>query len=125
MLVLDLDWETTVHLALALKSHKYSLRRNGQDEPRGFTELEEHVAEIVRRRQHAPAGAVPDKTPSYALRELEYLDRRQAGAIAGVSTRTIDRWLADGRLRSERIGGVRRIARADLDDCLRGNRVAA
>lgn len=124
MLFLDLDADTCAHLAIALRAHKMSLARHGQSEPAGFTELEEYVTELVKRRQGASAATVSD-TRMHDLREREFLTREQASFIASVSVSTVDRWTASGRLPSRRIGGLRRIARADLDACLGGNGVAA
>lgn len=54
-------------------------------------------------------------------RPEEYLDRRGAAAYLGVSVRTVDRAIADGRLEAGRVGRLVRIARSACDAMIRSH----
>jgi len=73
--------------------------------------LREMIEEIVDERLAA----------ALAKREAasEHLTSAEAALYARVSSRTIRRWLDDGRLRARRAGRKLLIARADLEALLR------
>jgi len=52
----------------------------------------------------------------------EYLSAAEVARQLGISLRTVRRWISSGALPSTRIGGTRRVAIADLEDALSGQR---
>lgn len=71
------------------------------------------IAGIVREEL---AKVRNDEQPS------AYLDTAQAAAFASVSTKTIRRWVREGRLVEYRAGNRVRIVRADLVELLKRGR---
>ena len=51
-----------------------------------------------------------------------YLSAAQVAHHLGISLRTVRRWISSGALPSTRIGGTRRVAIADLEGALSGQR---
>jgi excisionase family DNA binding protein len=52
-----------------------------------------------------------------------YWTRKQVAARFNVSTRTVDRWILDGKLHPTRIGRTVRIAEADIARFLHGFKI--
>ena len=50
-----------------------------------------------------------------------YLRAPEVAELLGVTERTVRRWIAEGTLRSSKIGGSRLVARADLERVLGGD----
>jgi excisionase family DNA binding protein len=48
----------------------------------------------------------------------EYLRARDIAQLTGVSVRTARRWIAEGILRSAKVGGARLVARSELERLL-------
>jgi len=53
---------------------------------------------------------------------VAYLSAAEVARQLGISLRTVRRWISSGALPSTRIGGTRRVAIADLEDALSGQR---
>ena len=54
----------------------------------------------------------------------EHLKSYEVIALAQISRRTLERWVADGTLPAVKVGGTRRYKRADVEALLRGERAA-
>ena len=54
----------------------------------------------------------------------EHLKSSEVIALAAISRRTLERWVADGTLPAVKVGGTRRYKRADVEALLRGERAA-
>ncbi len=81
-------------------------------------ELEELLVTVAKgdSERHEQTSADNGKGGGYGpSMDREYLTRTDVATMTGVHTRTVDRWVADG-LHSSKIGGARRISRADLKD---------
>lgn len=65
-----------------------------------------------------PAGWKPDAPPCDDAPRRAFLRREAAAKLAGVSVRTIDRWV-EGGLRSHRVGRCRLIDPRDLEAFIR------
>ena len=63
--------------------------------------------------------------PYVAPAELRYLSLAQAGAIANLSTRTLRRAIAAGRLRAHRLGRLTRVELAELRRWIEADGTAA
>lgn len=112
--------ELLAHVAAGLALHARRLRQEGLTVPPALLVVADWAADCVRTRQDATAldglvglldGARVDK---YLLTKAE-----AAGSL-GVSVRTLERLIADGRLALVRVEGSARIRRADLDAYVTG-----
>ena len=54
----------------------------------------------------------------------EHLKSSEVIALAAISRRTLERWVADGTLPAVKVGGTRRYKRSDVEALLRGERAA-
>ena len=114
LLVLALDRDVAGHLALALRRYHSELDRLGLAKPPALVDLETTALSVVRRQEESSRDNV-QTVPDDDWHERDFLSRHDVSRCAGVSLKTVDRWIASGELRSCRRGGLRRIARADLD----------
>jgi excisionase family DNA binding protein len=115
-LIVDLDGDLAGHLALAIRRYRLALSREGWAEHPGLAQLEE-MARRVNERQRASTSVkrrVRPEDPSGADHR-RYLTRSEVCELAGVSLRTVDRWIRSRELPSTKHQQTRRIARADLD----------
>ena len=54
----------------------------------------------------------------------EHLKSSEVIALAAISRRTLERWVADGTLPAVKVGGTRRYLRSHVEALLRGERAA-
>ena len=54
----------------------------------------------------------------------EHLKSSEVIALAQISRRTLERWVADGTLPAVKVGGLRRYQRVHVEALLRGERAA-
>jgi excisionase family DNA binding protein len=114
LIVLALDRDTAGHLAVALRRHRGHLQQIDAVEPAGLADLEA-LAVSVYKRQEATPGDIRRLLIDDDRHERDYLTRDDIRQRTGASLRTVDRWIASGKLASCKRGGIRRVARADLD----------
>ena len=130
---LVLDSAAAGHLAVALRALAARNRRDGRALPGVLIVLQGAAETVVETGAPLQLSISSDHEPSPTIDgrglfqdgDREYLTRNDASRIAGVSTPTVDRWVRAGTLASTKVGGVRRIRRADLDRLLASNAHAA
>ncbi|CAN5860351.1 hypothetical protein BH23ACT8_BH23ACT8_15700 [soil metagenome] len=115
MIVAEVDEWTAAHLAAAIRQHRRSMAAHGHPHPAALLDLEAAFTSRARRGPGGatladPAGIVDDQPMDSVL-----LTTPRAAELLSLSPRTVKRLVADGRLASVKIGGARRIRRADLD----------
>ena len=115
MIVINLDVTTRAHLARALATHRQWCRVNGYAWPAALDDLGRLVA---RNGQEWPAvdhhDPPPDDVPMVPA-PAAYTYAHAGEYLDGVSERTVRRLVAEGELPCVEVGGLRRIARADLE----------
>ena len=134
-LVITLDRDAAGHLAVALHALAARTRKQERVFPAALLALQsaaEHVLQaddplrlVVSDTQEASEAitGTHEQSPeggNEANREnVSYaLTRTDVARLAGVSTATVDRWIANGKLPSIRHGRIRRVRREDLDQFL-------
>lgn len=110
MLVLDLDRVSRLHLARAIDLYRRRLRADGQRLPARLDEFAEALSDTARQ-EPTPVGAedvAPQDDDVVHVLELD-----EVAARLRLSTRQVERLVADGELPVVRIG---RAVRVDPDD---------
>jgi excisionase family DNA binding protein len=116
--VSDLLVDLAANVAVALHRHRSALRSEGLAEHPWLAELESVALQVASSGQQASTGVSVSNVLDDDLHERLYLDREDIHRLAGVSVRTVDRWISSGRLRSAKRGNVRRVSRQDLSEFL-------
>lgn len=125
MLVLSLDRDAAGHLAVALHALGTRNRQQGRVFPAALLALQAAAENVIQTgepmrltisgtHEASPAISRPGNAED-DLHGREYLCRSDVARIAGIGIATVDRWLASGRLPSQKVGRIRRIRRCDLD----------
>lgn len=112
LLVVELDWEVSAHLAAALDAHLGRCENAPRriPVPDALRDLRGLLAD--RSGQERPAAR--SAWPGDAM-----LSVAEAAARLGVSTRTVRRRVAAGELRCARVGRLVRISEGELSDYIR------
>lgn len=111
MILAVVDDVTRAHLAAAIAAHQAALRRNGIPVPASVRELAQALAKDGQARPAFDDNGEPgDAGPMEKLA----VDYRDAGAMVGVSDRTVRRLVQRGDLPAVDLAGCRRIRVADL-----------
>jgi excisionase family DNA binding protein len=114
---LDLDPALALHLAMALQLHAKSCRNNGLPFP---SELQ-HLAEACWARAKGDSNRQGPTSLAEVVEQVQgapvalLMDTSEAAEVLAVSQRQVERLVASGELPSVRVGGARRIRRADLE----------
>jgi excisionase family DNA binding protein len=119
LLVLAVDCDVCGHIAVGLRRHCDSLRKNGLAVPDAVEQFAELALQVASSSQQQSASDTDLTGVDDGLHDREYLSRSDVHRITGASLRTVDRWIADGGLTSIRHGRTRRVARANLDAFLK------
>jgi excisionase family DNA binding protein len=85
----------------------------------GFGMAQEMMRSMQNQAPQAATGAVPPPLPG-AAGALEVLTPEQAAATLGVSVEDVEAAIASGDLKARKIGNATRIAKAALEEFLRG-----
>lgn len=117
MILLTDDRVLAGHVAIALARHRQALRREQVTAPEGFDDLLDAMTRLARSGQAAthldPVADLAEYAPVTPL----LLTKAEAGEALGISTRSVDRLIADGRLTAVRTGTASvRIRRSDLEN---------
>ncbi|QWF17216.1 SPFH and helix-turn-helix domain-containing protein [Lysobacter capsici] len=86
----------------------------------GFGMAQEMMRSMQNPAPQAATGAVPPPLPGAAAGGLEVLTPEQAAAALGVSVEDVEAAIASGDLKARKIGNATRIAKAALEEFLRG-----
>ncbi|MBW8810260.1 MAG: SPFH domain-containing protein [Lysobacter sp.] len=86
----------------------------------GFGMAQEMMRSMQNQAPQAATGAVPPPLPGAAAGGLEVLTPEQAAATLGVSVEDVEAAIASGDLKARKIGNATRIAKAALEEFLRG-----
>lgn len=113
-LLVSFDADLCGHLAVALRRHRSALNKNGLAEPPELADLEDAAVEIVTRTQQASVTVSVPTVDEDDCNDRAYLTRSDVHRLTGASLSTVDRWVRSGDLPSCKHGGIRRIARTDL-----------
>ncbi len=124
LLAIHIDPDLAGHLAVAVRRHREVCDRLGYAYPTELAELEETLAGIAHGGPERPRMAPAGNSANVRGVDHDWFSPAEAVIATGLSPRTIRRRIADGSLSSSKIGRCRRIARADLDDFMRSERVA-
>lgn len=81
--------------------------------------LKNLLRDVVREAVRDELGNSPTRGPS-----AEFLTYGEAAKHVRVSLATIKRWVSAGRLQAFGVGRVKRVKAAEVEACLRGQRVA-
>lgn len=119
-LVLELDRDTAVHLALAIRVHRDQLAKRGMVAPAALLELEEMALRSSESSQEPSGACAAGAALHDDLQNANWLSPDDVARVARVSKSSVQRWLRSRRLKSTKVGRLRRIARSDLDEFLQG-----
>lgn len=110
-MLLLLDNELLGHLALAVERYRRALERNGLCEPAGLEDLQWGLVEAAKSVTAGQGGSGGTSIPAVADTQPmpEWLTTSEVAAMTGMSISTVKRAIADGSLRSTKVGGRRRI----------------
>lgn len=128
MLSLELDRDLCGHLITALGRHRAVLQNRGLAEPPALIALQAAVKSAVDSDEPRRLSITGNQEQSLAIsrpgvvedaiHERDFLSRNDVAQIAGIGIATVDRWVASGRLSSQKVGRIRRIRRSDLERLL-------
>lgn len=127
LIELDVDRAVAMHLVLATRRHRLLQVQEGKPCPPALAEIEAQLVEAARSdtdRQEPPRAATVGTQvhDGFHVRDREWLSIREAAAVTGIGVRTLERRIAEGSLRSSRVGRCRRIARPDLTKFMESQR---
>lgn len=114
--------ELAAHAAIALSRYVRESAREGRSVPAELVAVMEFCADAVRERQGA-TGVVGCGDPAHAepmSTQTLLLSKREAAHLLRVSTRTLERRIAAGELRTVTVAGAVRVRRVDLDEYVAG-----
>ena len=113
--------EAIHHLAFALSGHVRRLHFQGLPVPIEIEELAIFLRQLVRSRQDSPLAAVPPETGQYSRMPNQLLiTKGEAAERLGVSVRTVERLVANGRLPQVHVERLARFRVKDLELFVQG-----
>ncbi len=117
MILLDVDRNLAGHVAVALAKHRQALRREQVAAPEGLDDLLDAMTSRARSGQGATAlDPAADLSQYQPVTAPLLLTKTEAAETLGVSPRSVDRLIADGRLTAVKTGAASvRIRRSDLE----------
>jgi excisionase family DNA binding protein len=119
LLALHLDRDLATHLAEAVQRHRVVLHHLGNACPPELTELEALLVEVSKGPERSRAVNGTGAANVGAVKS-EWLTTDECAVITAMSRATIRRRIADGSLRSAKVGRSRRVSEKDLEQFMDG-----